>query len=152
MDYKATLKAAYVRLDALQAEYATAEQKVAQVGQEIARLADVMTALGPLAGEKLVLNEVITEFLKTLKQSEALEVGITERIRQILESKPQQGFYPMMVRSELEAGKYDLGKHPNAMATIHSVLKRLVEQQYARLLGAADGKTAYAWNPNAPKR
>jgi hypothetical protein len=147
MDYKGTFKSAVTRMDALQAEHSLAERKVIEIGQEMSKLNDVMTALSPLANEKVALSDEVTEILQSFKQSET----ITERIRVVLASKPAQAFYPLHIRTELEALKYDLAKHPNPMATIHGVLKRLVDQQYAKLAPQADGKMAYTWNPAAPK-
>jgi hypothetical protein len=146
MDYKATFKAGAAKLDALQADYAAEEQKLVEKGQEISHLAEAMSHLSPLAGEKLVLNEVITEILHSVKQVEALDVGITEKIRQVLQAKSTQAFFPTGVRTELETAKYDLSKYPNTMATIHSVLKRLVEQKQVLQAPQQDGRMAYIWN------
>jgi superfamily II helicase len=153
MDYKATFKTASVQLDALQADYTAKEQKLLETGQEISHVADVLTALAPLAGEVLSINEEVTEIMQSVKQVEVLEVGITEKIRQVLQAKAAQAFYPVGVRTELEAVKYDLTKHPNVMATIHGVLKRLVAQQQvvAAAQAGAGGKIAYQWNPAAKK-
>lgn len=146
MNYKDTLKAATVRMDTLQADYTAKEQALLETGQEISRLAEVMNALSPLAGEKVAFNEVVAEIMQSVKQVEVLEVGITEKIRQVLQAKAAQGFYPVGVRAELEAAKYDLTKHPNAMATIHAVLKRLVEQNQVLSAKQVDGKMVYQWN------
>jgi hypothetical protein len=75
-----------------------------------------------------------------------MEAGITETIRQFLQANVGKAFYPVTVRTGLEGLKYDLSKHVNAMATIHSVLKRLVEQQQVLAAPQPDGKTAYQWN------
>jgi len=111
---------------------------------------DVMTALAPLAGEKLSLSDEATEIVQAVKQLEALDVGITERVKQLLDSQVNGLFAPVVVRSHLEAAKYDLSKHPNPMATIHAVLKRLVEQQKAVAMPFSDGKTGYRTNTPLP--
>jgi hypothetical protein len=151
MDYKAIFKTTAAQLDALQAEHAAQNQKLLEKGQEISYVAGVLTALAPLAQELASINEEVTEIMQSVKQVEVLEVGITEKIRQVLQAKGAQSFFPVGVRAELDAAKYDLTKHPNAMATIHGVLKRLVEQQQVLAVPQAGGKVAYQWNPAAKK-
>ena len=146
MNYQETFKQALAKLDALQADYAAKEQQLVATGNEISGVADVLNALSPLAGQKPSFNEVVTEILQTVKQASVMEAGITETIRQFLQANVGKAFYPITVRSGLEGLKYDLSKHVNAMATIHSVLKRLVEQQQVLAAPQPDGKTAYQWN------
>jgi len=150
MDYKATLKQALARLDALQNEHVTALGKLSDLGLEISNLARVVVDLGPLAGTTPVFSDVVSELLSSVQQSQTLEVGITDKIRQLLQSQPAAAFQPTDIRNNLITQKFDLSKYSNAMATIHMVLKRLVEQQQVLLKTLPDGKTAYQWNPAPP--
>jgi hypothetical protein len=150
MDYKVTLKAAMTRLDVLQTEYLAAQRKLSDTTQEVIRLSKVAVDLGPLAGESPIFTDVISEVLSSAPQSEALEVTITDKIRQLLQAQAAAAFQPIDVRTQLEGAKFDLSKHSNAMATIHMVLKRLAEQGQVLVKPLPDGKVAYQWNPTQP--
>ncbi len=151
MDYKQSLKDVTAKIDALLVEHSTFAGKTAEIEQEIRYLNEIQINLAPLAGEKVVPNEFVTEIVQTAKQSQDLDVGITERVRQVLASKAGAVFLPSMVRIDLESLKYDLSKHTNVMATIHSVLKRLVQQGKVETVVRDDGKTGYTFKPLSSK-
>ncbi|MGA9055091.1 MAG: hypothetical protein WB763_01120 [Terriglobia bacterium] len=69
-------------------------------------------------------------------------LGITEFCREIFRYQ-RKGMTPLEVRSALLARGIDLSRQKNIMASIHTVLKRLVAQRYLVVETAPDGGTAY---------
>jgi hypothetical protein len=74
-------------------------------------------------------------------------LGITEFCREIFHYE-RKALTPREVRSGLLARGMDLSGQKNIMASIHTVLKRLVAQGYLVVETAPDGGTAYR-NPMA---
>ena len=71
-------------------------------------------------------------------------VGITDSCREVLKAS-DKWMSPLAVRSALESKGLDLSKQRNAMASIHTVLKRLKAQGDAVSGTASDGGTIYKW-------
>jgi hypothetical protein len=69
--------------------------------------------------------------------------GITESVRHVLSSKPEELFSPVGIRDELLLRGVRLGQK-NAMATIHQVLARLVEKNLV-VIEPCDGRNRYRW-------
>jgi hypothetical protein len=77
--------------------------------------------------------------------------GMTERIRQALMAKPDVGISPKVVRMHLEQGGFDLSGYSNPMATIHTILKRLVSDDgQFRSMPTPDGAAVYIYDPSIP--
>jgi hypothetical protein len=77
-------------------------------------------------------------------QAEVRGLGLTDAIRRILESS-NFAMSPTQVRAVLMASHFDLSEQSNPMASIHSVLKRLVEAGEV-VPDPSDGRgTTYLW-------
>lgn len=111
---------------------AVSEDKLLQ--QRIARLKQTIASLDALIeGE-----ETASEW----KQSE--QIGITDACRQALKvaNSPRTA---IEVRDWLANSGYELSEQENALASIHTVLKRLVKAGEAAPGTNADGKATYEW-------
>jgi hypothetical protein len=76
------------------------------------------------------------------------ERGFTDTIRQLLRAN-RDGFTPTELRNALTAAGFDLSSQSNAMASIHSVLKRLKKSREVvsvQELRNDDYETVYKWN------
>jgi len=102
--------------------------------QRIARLKQTIASLDALIeGE-----EAASEF----KQS--AQIGITDACREALKvaSNPRTA---IEVRDWLASSGYELSEQENALASIHTVLKRLTKAGEAAAGTNKDGKTTYEW-------
>lgn len=75
------------------------------------------------------------------------EMGLTDAIRQAFKSHVPNALIPTEIRDRLKATGYDITKHGNVLASIHSVVNRL--SQRGEIVNAGqrtDGKVAYRWN------
>jgi|SRR5579862_4857682 len=74
------------------------------------------------------------------------EMGLTEGIKALLRSIYPNNLYPLTVRLRLEqAGFTFTGKNP--MASIHTVLKRLRDQELLKtVIDKPTGRIAFGWN------
>jgi hypothetical protein len=80
------------------------------------------------------------------------DLGLAEAVRKILASSKGVFRTARGIRASLETSGYDLGQHNNALASIHGVLKRLVDSGEAEPVGT-EGKTRYRWKGStAPTR
>lgn len=92
------------------------------------------------AGANMLPDDQRDEALEGVQEETlAQRVGITEAVRNALQPAWQR---PMEIRDAVEAAGYDLAEYGNAMASIHTVLKRLVAAGQAETK-SEDGKTLY---------
>jgi DNA-binding PadR family transcriptional regulator len=71
------------------------------------------------------------------------DVGFTDAIREILNADAGFTYHsPVSVRNVLEKNGFDLKKYKNPLASIHTILKRLVKQGQAKSR-VIDGKVGY---------
>jgi phage terminase large subunit-like protein len=73
-------------------------------------------------------------------------VGLTDKIRIVLRSS-MDGFTAVEVRGMLEALKFDLSDYSNALATIHTTLKRLERAKEVKSEITPTGDKVYIWQP-----
>jgi hypothetical protein len=73
------------------------------------------------------------------------DVGLTDAVREVMKNR-RLYITPVGVRDKLIAVQYDLSKYKNVMASLHTVLKRLVDSKEL-LMDTRGGKTVYRWNP-----
>lgn len=122
---------------------------------------DLDKMLADLAAEEETLTDVIKKAdvrlarvraarasLLALTDEEPPEFdgGLADACRTILKSNANRSMSPLEVRDALKGIGYDASKHTNLMASIHSVLKRLVQSNEAKSKEAKDGSgTRYTW-------
>jgi hypothetical protein len=124
-----TLQGLRVRRDELDAERE-------EVNLEIVQLEQVVTNLTPLIYDGPDVK------LPTYRLPS--EIKLTDACREVLK-KNDKHMTPMEIRGALEAGGYDLSQHKNALASIHGVLKRLVESGEVEPLVHDVRGTMYRW-------
>lgn len=133
-EYKQMLEKMRKELDSLLELQEDTEQKIAQLKQAIMSLA-------PLAKESNESKGFWDTVLSEIKAE-----GITENIREILQVAYPNLLSPVEIREQLRNRGQDFSGHKNVMASIHSTLKRMVENEEIRT--SEDG-LAYGWRRKA---
>jgi hypothetical protein len=108
----------------------------------IAKLRETVIALGRIFGEEF---------------DEADALGMTDAIRQFYMAQPDTALTAQNVRDRLEFLGFSLEKYGNALASIHTVIKRLLEKgeltEAVSIGSIGDGtKTAYIWRTMKPRQ
>src|SRR5258708_7823221 len=116
-EYKRMLEAMQKELNGLLELQEDTEQKIAQLKQAIISFA-------PLAKES---NEPMGFWDEALSEIKA--AGITDNIREILQAVYPNLLSPIEIRKQLKNRGQDLSGHKNVMASIHSTLKRMLENE-----------------------
>lgn len=122
-DYKRALTAAVREYEEATAQHAALETRLAQLKQSIATLT------------------------KLCGYEPTVQLGLTEACRMVLRNAVQP-MSPRDVRDRLVAIGLDMGRYSNALASIHTVIKRLHESgEVAERKGVAgmDAKVAYLY-------
>lgn len=136
------LEALKIMLDSLDAQRVERANQILQLEQLLRSIAP-FTVENPLDAEARLLNN-----FGLVSSLEGLD--LTEACRKVLKENDRY-MSPREVRDMLEANGYDLTQHPNHLASIHGVLKRLVES--GNVLPMADSKgVVYKWNTSDFKR
>jgi hypothetical protein len=104
------------------------------IEQEIAQLKQAIVSIAPLAKEKL--DHGIWDMYDFNSRS------ITETIREILQAAYPKRLSPVEIRDQLKNRKLDLSQHRNVMASIHSTLKRMLDNQE---IETDDEGLTYGW-------
>jgi hypothetical protein len=80
-----------------------------------------------------------------------LEKGLTDACRAVLQAGEKRAdFTPTEVRDALLKIAYPLDKYSNALAAIHTTLKRLAERGEATIVARGPSVIAYRWTLNDP--
>jgi hypothetical protein len=132
-EYRKTLTAARAELDSLVEQREEIERRIGQLKQAI-------VALVPLGEDE---DKSAFGFdLKTI-QVEVQAMGITDTCREILKAAGH-GMNPIEVKEKIVQLKPEFAKQKNLMASVHTVLKRLVPAEVSSFIGK-EGETLYRW-------
>ena len=71
--------------------------------------------------------------------------GLTDAVRRTLEASTTRGMTPVEVRHALVSSGLDLSRYVNPLASIHTILKRLVKADDARTAIIDGDETVYQW-------
>jgi predicted RNA-binding protein YlqC (UPF0109 family) len=78
------------------------------------------------------------------------ELGLTDAIRRAFKQNYLRDFTALEIKPELESMGHDLGRYGNAMASIHSVIKRIQDKDIKQT-GSRGGKPCYRWIQKSSK-
>jgi hypothetical protein len=121
-------------LDAALREYETLTRQRADLDVRIAQLSHTIGTLTRLCG-----------------LAPTIELGLTDAVRMALRAAGHP-LTAVEVRAQLEGMGVDLTRYTNALAAIHTILKRLNDSGEARFTSRAWGKPAYGWRQPDQKR
>jgi hypothetical protein len=129
--YRRDLQARKRELAGLLKQRQAIDQKMAQLQPIINHLEGLCRELGDRAAKE---NAVKVE----------LTTGLTELARVTLE----EAYMPLSaseVKQRMEAKGFDFSKYSNPLASIHTVLQRLVKSHQVKVIPQKAGKKAYQW-------
>ncbi len=106
-----------------------------EIEQKIAQLKQAIISFAPLAKEPL--DRFWADALAALASQ-----GISEGIREILRAAYPNQLSPVEIKDKLKAAGQDLSGHKNVMASVHSALKRMLENK--EIITGDQGLT-YGW-------
>jgi hypothetical protein len=129
IDFKETLKNAKAELAELQHEMGLCLQRQEELEKKIAAIRQMIMGFSAALGEQFVEED---------------SLGLTDAIRQAFKTH-EAPLTPTDVRGRLEALGYDTSKYGNMMASVHTIINRLVTQGQIRQNGTIAGKPAYQW-------
>ncbi|MDX6559147.1 MAG: hypothetical protein QOF72_2196 [Blastocatellia bacterium] len=146
--FEASFDLAIDELDSLMSEREALDEKRDAIDQRISKLRRGVIGLGALCG---LTGETIRTSHPELFPDDPFgqDTGLTDAVREVL--KTNEGFMsPVAIRDYLKKTKFDIGKYKNALASIHTVLKRLRFQDEVQD-SIREGRTIYRWKPK-PKQ
>jgi len=125
-------------LERLRADRNGLTAELENLNQQIVKLERVLHDLSPF------VEEIRIEVADQMFVEGVSDLALAEAVRKILASGGGIFRTARGIRASLETSGYDLGQHKNALASIHGVLKRLVESGEAESV-ETEGKTRYRW-------
>ena len=133
--YKTALEQAKIDLQHAKERRLMAIEEQDEAEKQIAQLRQTVAALSALCGEEFV---------------EADEFGLTDAIRFVLRTNPGFAFLPQEVKVKLDQMGFKTEKYNNILASIHTVLKRLVLKGEVDDTAMREHKAAYRWTQMQP--
>src|SRR5258706_5730468 len=132
LDFKQSLNAAKAELRALQAEIGECLSRQEELEKKLAAIRQMINAFSNALGEQF---------------EEADELGLTDAVRQAI--KTHNGpLEPIAVRDRLQQLGFNTNKYGNFMASVHTVIARLLKQGEVKQQVIQPGnKAAYVWVP-----
>jgi len=149
LDYRAWLEGAKAELQSLQqqkemlqAQQAELARQEREIDKRIEGMAQTVSGLASLVPEEppeLSVTGVLAVVGKVI-----VDVGLTGRIRTILQAASPHGLSAVEIRSELQRTGFYLGNYSNALATIHTTLSRMATSGEVESIHGQDGKR-FVW-------
>src|SRR5262249_41718092 len=84
------------------------------------------------------------QLLNRLAEARKRPTGLTEAIKEVL-SESKDGMTATEIKARLEQTGFDFSEYVQPMATIHVVLKRLLEKDILKRRGVKSGSYLYHW-------
>ena len=138
--YQEALEQALRELGESMAERDLLEERLDAADRRIFRLREGAMGIGALLGRYRLGEEFPDLFPDRIDPDK----GLTDAVRDLLKSHHPYSHTPVQIRDGLKEKGYGISKHKNPLASIHTVLKRLVEKGEIRE-GNRDGRTVYIW-------
>jgi predicted nuclease with TOPRIM domain len=139
--FKNTFDAAITELSKMMKELEELDSRRDELNTRIAHVRNSVLALSPLVGEKP--EDVKEKYLHLFPDLIPSDVGLTDAVRKVLQSY-DRFLSPKLVRIALQKTGYDIDRYSNILASIHTILKRLVESGEVEP-ETSEGGTVYKW-------
>jgi hypothetical protein len=127
--YKKMLETAKADYRAIQAKIGKCRDEQERLEKRLVGVRETVVSLSKMLGESF---------------SEEDELGLTDAIRQAFKTA-SGGMAPTDVKGRLEQLGYDTSKYGNVMASVHSVINRLVRKGEVIQTGTSGDKPCYTW-------
>jgi hypothetical protein len=141
--YDVAYETALDELDELMTQREALDEKRDAMDKRIIRLRKGLLGLGALCS--LTSEQVREAHPELFPDSIDPDTGLSDAVREVL--KTSDSFIsPVFIRDFLRDNGYEISKYKNALASIHTVLKRLRSQGEV-FDSNREGRTVYKWNP-----
>ncbi|MDT4954129.1 MAG: hypothetical protein QOJ02_2267 [Acidobacteriota bacterium] len=142
--YKKAFDEAVEELSKVMSQREELEIELEQVDQRIKKLSRSIHGLGELFDPYAVAK--LTEKRPELfpRRTVTKDAGFTDAIRKVLMESLGTAYTAIEVRDALERDGFDISKYKNVLASIHAILKRLVNQGQVET-NSDEGKVEYSW-------
>lgn len=84
------------------------------------------------------------QLLNRLAQARKKQTGLTDAIKEVL-TEAKDGMTGTEIKAQLEHSGFDFSEYVQPMATIHVVLKRMLEKGIVKRRGTRNGSYIYHW-------
>jgi hypothetical protein len=145
-NYSTILEAAITELADLMRERELLDARRENLNERIIRVREGVVGLSSLAGHDP--DEIRMKYANLFPELIDSDIGFTDAVRKVLAANATL-MTPVGVRTGLRTLGFDLDRYSNPLASIHTVLKRLVESGEAEI-GTVNESTAYRWK-NRPE-
>jgi len=145
--YDAAFEAAIDELDELMTEREVLDERRDIIDKRISRLRQGVFGIATLCG--ISRDDVKERHSELFPDSIDPDTGLTDAVREVLYAHEETFVSPVFIRDFLKTSGYEITKYKNALASIHSVLKRLKTQGEV-LDSNREGRTVYKWAKNGP--
>jgi hypothetical protein len=134
IDYKVLIGKAKNDLLATQKELGETYKKQEELEKKITGLRAIIAAMARMLDEEFVEEDAM---------------GLTDAIREAFRSAGISGnLTPTEIKGKLEMMGYDTAKYGNVMASVHTIINRLVNQKEVKEIGKRGDKPAYQMTDN----
>jgi len=130
-------------LDDARSELESLMEQREEIDLRISQLKQAIVALAPLGEDEDSKLSMPGFDLKAFR-IETQAIGITDACREILKTAGS-ALTPLEVKARLIQMKPEFDKQKNLMASVHSVLKRLVKNNEAATRTTSEGDVVYKW-------
>ena len=122
------------------------DQVKAEIAEKRRELGVRLSQVETLEDEIIGLQQTAAGLAKTLREQYVAEdqLGLTDAIRRAFKQNDTRDFIALEMKNELENMGYNLDKYGNVMASIHSVINRIVGKDINQT-GSRNGKPCYRW-------
>jgi len=136
LDYKTAYHNFEAELEELRSQREALAGQIKTIEDRMTSVAVILTELGPYVG----VEQDVQSLIDFTPQREA-DFEITRTVRDVLRRARRELTVPE-IKAALESKGWDAGKYGNALATIHTVLKRLIKGDEVENVGD-EGKPRY---------
>jgi hypothetical protein len=144
--YKQTFDTAIQELSDLMEERENLDNQREEITARIAKVRRGVLALSPLVGEEP--KSVETKYPHLFPELIPPDIGLTDAVRKVLQVN-NIFLTPVKVKTELKVVGYDIDRYKNILASIHTILKRLLDAGEVES-GSVNEVTAYKWKQVKP--
>jgi hypothetical protein len=137
LDYREVAESVKAELIELKERRSSLEMEKSEIDAKVHALVKTIKALAPMIGSDE--EQKLLEFLAGLGDTSS-GVGITDRIRAILRTTSAAQLSASEIKEELQLSGWDIAKYSNALSTIHTILKRLIESDEVVEVMTGDGR------------
>jgi len=141
--YKQAFDGAIKELSDLMNEREELDNRREILNERIVQVRNGVLGLSSLAGENP--QDIEKQYPELFPDLIPSDIGLTDAVRKSLQKFPDRFLTPMTVRKVLQATGYDTDRYKNILASIHTVLKRLVESEEVETKTYESGGTSYKW-------